>query len=752
MVTRQWATNATTLFTHSVLLVRRNIKSLNFLLLSVLSFSLIGCNQSTNMTPESTTDSVEQSSTQHTPQLTPPVAKKIPFPMTQHGQTRVDDYYWMRDDKRENPEILAHLEAENAYAKSQMAHTEAFQQVLFDEMIGRIEKDDSTVPFLQQGYWWITIYEGESEYPIYSRKKDVKDAKEEVLLNVNELAKGHDYFDIGRYSVSTNNQIMAYSSDTVGRRIYDIQFKDLVTGKLYADKLTGSNGSLIWANDNQHLFYIKRHPQTLLAYQVYRHKIGTEQSQDVLMYEEKDETFYTSISKSRDGRFIEINHTSNTTLGVSLLDASKPLGQFELLYPLVEGHEYTYENRQDWFYIYTNDNAKNFKIMKVKAQDSHDKSKWQEVLAHRENVFIEDFIVLNDYLVVEEKERGLTQIRVIELATGKTSMLPFNDPAYYATFSINKQMDSQKLRLEYSSMTTPDMVLEYDLKTLNAKTLKQDKVIGEFDSNWYGSERVFVKARDGKEVPVSLVYRKDKFKKDGTNPLYQYAYGSYGITVDPYFSASRISLLDRGVVFAIAHVRGGQLLGRVWYEDGKMMNKMNTFNDFIDVTKGLTQLGYADKNKVYAGGGSAGGLLMGAIANMAPELYLGIGADVPFVDVVTTMSDATIPLTTGEYGEWGNPADKEAYEYILSYSPYDQVAKQDYPHMLVTTGLHDSQVQYFEPMKWVAKLREYKTDNNKLLFVTNMEAGHGGSSGRFRAYKERALETAFFFDLVGITK
>lgn len=702
--------------------------------------------------PNSNNDNREVTETDDMNLTTPPIAKKVPHKLSQHGHTRIDDYYWMRDDSRTNQEILDHLHAENKYLATQMAHTDKLQKSLFDEMTGRIEKDDSSVPYLENGYWWLEQYEGESEYPIYARRLDKPNAKEEVLLDVNKLAEGHEYFQVGRFAVSTNNKIMAYSSDDNGRRIYDIYFKDLDSGNMLSDKLSETNGALVWANDNQHLFYIKRHPQTLLGYQVYRHKLGTSQDDDVLMYQEDDDTFYTSLSKSRDGSRIFIYHSETDTLGVSSIDANKPTSEFALLYPLKKGHEYAVEKLNDWYYIATNDNAKNFKIMKAKVDKIGDMSTWQDVLPYRPDVFIENFIVLNGHLVVEEKQNGLTQMRVINLKDDTQSLIPFNDPAYYAEISTNRQMNTDKFRLYYSSMTTPGSVLEYDLNTFESINLKQDKVIGEFDSNWYASERIFIEARDGKKVPVSIVYRKDKFKKDGTNPIYQYAYGSYGLNVEPEFSASRLSLLDRGVVYVIAHIRGGQLLGRSWYEDGKMFNKMNTFTDFIDVTKAITEQGYGDKEKVFAVGGSAGGLLMGAIANMAPELYLGIGAHVPFVDVVTTMSDPSIPLTTGEYGEWGNPENLKSYEYMLSYSPYDQVSAQNYPNMLVTTGLHDSQVQYFEPMKWVAKLREYKTDNNKLLFLTIMDAGHGGASGRFRAYKEKALEYAFFFDLVGISK
>lgn len=681
-----------------------------------------------------------------------PIAKKVPFKMEQHGDIRIDNYYWMRDDTREDKEILAHLEAENDYVDAQMAHTQTLQDELFKEMTGRLKKDDASVPYKKRGYWWYSRYEGDNEYAIYARKKSSLENQEEILLDANELAKEHEYFSLGGLSVSTNSNIMAYSTDTESRRLYQIEFKDLTTGKMYDDKLIDTSGSIVWANDNKTVFYIKKDVQTLLGYQVYRHTLGTSQDQDKLVYQEDDTTFYTYVGKTRDSQSIYIYHDSTLAAGASVISADSPNDEFKPITAITSGHEYDFDQHQQWYYIRTNLDAKNFKLVKVNRNDSADTSKWQDVIPHRADVFFEDFIVFNNHLVVEEKQNGKTQIRIINLTTNKETSLPFNDAAYVATFDTNPSADSDSLRYYYSSFTTPGSVMEVDLNTLATTVLKQDEVLGDFDPNWYKSERIFITARDGKQVPVSLVYRKDKFKKDGTNPLYQYAYGSYGATMDPYFSASRLSLLDRGFVYALVHVRGGQMLGRPWYEDGKMFNKINTFNDFIDVTKALTEQNYAAKDKVFAVGGSAGGLLMGGIMNMAPELYLGIGAHVPFVDVVTTMSDPSIPLTTNEYDEWGNPANKDSYEYMLSYSPYDQVKAQDYPNVLVTTGLHDSQVQYFEPMKWVAKLRELKTDSNKLYFQTNMDAGHGGASGRFRRYKELALEYAFFMDLAEQSK
>jgi oligopeptidase B len=711
------------------------------MIISIVSLFISGCTPSNKTADNMTSDALKA-----------PVAKKVPYNMEQHGHERIDNYYWMRDDSREDKEILAHLEAENAFVDQQMAHTQSLQDTLFTEMTGRLKKDDASVPYTKRDYWWYNRYEGDNEYAIYARKKSSLENTEEVYLDANRLAKGHEYFSLGDLSVSTNNNILAYSTDTESRRLYVIEFKDLTTGEMYADKLVDTSGSIVWGNDNKTVFYIKKDVQTLLGYQVFRHTLGTKQEDDTLVYQEDDTTFYTYVGKTRDSQTIYIYHDSTLSTGASVISADSPNAEFKKITPITVGHEYDFDQHNDWYYIRTNLNAKNFKLVKVNREESDDTSKWQEVIPHRENVYFEDFIVFNNHLVLEEKENGNTNIRVINLTTNKETSLPFNDAAYVATFDTNSTADNDKLRYYYSSLTTPGSVMEVDLNTFESTTLKQDEVLGDFDPSWYQSERVFITARDGKKVPVSLVYRKDKFKKDGTNPVYQYAYGSYGATIEPYFSASRLSLLDRGFVYALAHIRGGQMLGRQWYEDGKMFNKINTFNDFIDVTKALTEQKYAAQDKVFAVGGSAGGLLMGGIMNMAPELYLGVAAHVPFVDVVTTMSDPSIPLTTNEYDEWGNPANKDSYEYMLSYSPYDQVKAQAYPNTLVTTGLHDSQVQYFEPMKWVAKLREVKTDSNKLYFQTNMDAGHGGASGRFRRYKELALEYAFFMDLIGTSK
>ena len=680
---------------------------------------------------------------------TAPVAKKTPHKMEIHGHRRVDNYYWMRDDARKDTKILAHLEAENDYLKKMMAHTETFQEKLFDEIIGRIKKDDSSVPVKIRGYWYQAKYDGENEYPVHLRWQEGSQ-EQEILFDVNQMAANHEYYSLGGYSVSPHNQFAAFSSDTVSRRIYTVEFKDLTSGELLIDKLEGTTGQAIWANDNSHIFYILKDPQTLLGHEVYRHKLGTEQSEDKLVYREEDDSYYMSLSKSRDDSVIYIHHQSTTTSGVSVLNANDPLGEFKPFLKLEDGHEYTVDKLHDYYYIYTNWHAQNFRIMKVAEGESADKSKWIDVIPHRTEVYLEDFTVFEGALVIKEKEKGENRIRVKSIVEDTDQYLKFDDPVFSVEIASNPEVVNDRVRISYSSLTTPGTVYEFDLANGERNLLKQEEILGDFAAENYQSERIFIEARDGAKVPVSIVYRKDKYNKDGNNPIFQYAYGSYGLTIEPNFNSARLSMLDRGVVYVIAHVRGSQMLGRPWYEDGKLFNKMNSFTDFIDVTRGLATQNYGHKDKIYAMGGSAGGLLMGGILNMAPELYLGVGAHVPFVDVMTTMLDTSIPLTTNEYDEWGNPNIKKYYDYMLSYSPYDHVEKKDYPNILVTTGLHDSQVQYFEPMKWVAKLRELKTDNNMLVFETDMEAGHGGASGRFKRFKQIALEYAFFFDLLGI--
>ncbi|SDZ91605.1 S9 family peptidase [Microbulbifer marinus] len=678
----------------------------------------------------------------------PPVAKKIPHKMSIHGHERIDNYYWMRDDLRKDPEVIAYLEQENDYGRALMKHTRALQDTLFEEITARLEEDKSTVPVKIRDYWYYRRYVAGQEYPVYARKKGALEGAEEVLLDVNALAEGNDYYHVGQPVVSPNDRLLAYSEDSVGRRIYSIRFKDLKTGKLLQDHLENAEPGLVWANDNQTVFYINKDPQTLLGYQVMRHQLGTPQSEDVLVYEEDDTSFYTWLSKSRDGELIYIHHYSTLVKGLSTLDANAPEGEFQPLHPLEKAHEYSAKKLNNDFYILTNWEAENFRLMKVAASDAGDKTKWREVLAHRADVLLEDFTTFDRHLAIVERENGQSTLRIIGLENGDDFTVGFNDPIYQLRLDDNPSLDSDSVRVAYSSLTTPNTIYDAELGSGDLQLMKQDKVPGDFDPARYQSEYVTITARDGAEIPVSLAYRKDRFNKDGSNPLFQIGYGSYGSTVDPRFRPEVVSLLDRGFVFAIAHIRGGQKLGRSWYEDGKMFNKVNTFTDFIDVTKGLTGKKYGAPDKVLAAGGSAGGLLMGAVVNMEPDLYRGVTAMVPFVDVVTTMLDESIPLTVNEYDEWGNPNNKDSYEYMLSYSPYDQVKAQDYPNMLVTAGLHDSQVQYFEPAKWVAKLREVKTDSNRLILNVNMDAGHGGASGRYRKYKDTALQYAFYLDLL----
>ncbi|WP_440056089.1 S9 family peptidase [Pseudoalteromonas sp. T1lg65] len=679
--------------------------------------------------------------------ISAPIAKKVPHITKIHGYELVDNYHWLRDDTRSDEKILSHLEQENAYTTAKLKATESLQQQLFEEIKGRIVKDDASVPVKKGNYYYFYKTQGEQEYPVYYRSKDANGENAEVLYDENELSKGHGYYAIDSYAVSPNDQLLAYAQDPTGRRIYTVRIKDLNNGQYFEDSLEGVSANIVWANDNQTLYYIKKDPVSLLGYQVYRHKIGTAQSEDQLVYEETDNTFYTGLGKSKDGSLIYIHHSSYVSRGVSVLDANDTSATPERLLPRTQGLEYSVEKLEDWFYIWTNKDAVNFKLMRAKVNDIADVNKWQTVVPHNPDVKLDDFELFAEHLVYETREQGLPHLTVLNLSTNKSKRIAFNDPTYTLGMRGNYDITAGKLRLVYSSMTTPSSVYDVDLKSLEKTLLKQSKVLGDFTPDNYKSERLFITARDGAKIPVSLVYRKDKFKQDGTNPLLQYGYGSYGINVSPKFSISNLSLLDRGFVYAIAHIRGSETLGRPWYDDGKMLNKKNTFNDFIDVTKALADKKYGDPSRIYARGGSAGGLLMGAVINQAPELYDGVHAAVPFVDVINTMLDESLPLTTNEYDEWGNPNDKTYFDYMYSYSPYDQVKAQAYPNLLVTTGLHDSQVQYFEPAKWVAKLRDHKTDDNLLLFKTNMEAGHGGSAGRFQSIHETALSYSFFIGL-----
>ena len=675
-----------------------------------------------------------------------PRARKQPHALTTHNKTRVDDYYWMRDDNRESGEVLAHLKAENDYCDNQLAPTKPLQTQLFEELKGRIVKDDNSFPVKDGQFWYHAEVRGDDEYARHYRSRDITMQDKQLLLDVNSLAQGIEFYELGEVAVSPNEQLLAYSEDIEGRRIYAIKFKSINEDSLLDDVLENTEGQVVWANDNKTLFYVKKDLKTLLGFQVFRHVLGTPQADDVLVYEEHDSSFFIGLGKSRDESLIIIDLASTETNDTWVLDANQPLGEFRQLMPREEGHEFDIDKLGDTFYIVSNWQAKNFRLMTASTATVSDKALWQEHTAHRDNVLLEGVEIFDEFLVLTERELGQTRFIVVNNLQQRMA-LAFDDPCYYAAIATNPQSNSKTARIYYSSLTTPGSLYEVNLASGEKTLLKQQRVLGDFEAENYASERVMVAARDGESVPVSLVYRKDTFKKDGTNPLFQYGYGAYGITIDPSFSSASLSLLDRGFVYAIAHVRGSEMLGRHWYEQGKKQYKQNSFNDFIDVTTALVEQGYGAKDKVFASGGSAGGLLMGAVINQAPELYLGVGCHVPFLDVLTTMLDESIPLTTNEYDEWGNPNDPEYYDVIAGYSPYDNIKAQEYPHILVTTGLHDSQVQYWEPMKWVAKMREYKTDDRVLIFKTDMDAGHGGASGRFKSLEEKALEMAFFLSL-----
>ncbi|AWX45952.1 Oligopeptidase B [Flagellimonas maritima] len=676
-----------------------------------------------------------------------PIAKKKPIKLEKHGDIRIDDYYWMND--REDQEVIDYLNSENAYYEKMTAHTKKFQEKLFQEMKSRIKEDDSSVPYKYNGYWYITKYKVGQEYPIYSRRRESMDAENEIVFDCNELAKGHDYFNLKGISVSPDNSMACFGVDTVSRREYDIQIKNLRTGQVYPDKIEKTTGNSVWGNDGKTLFYSKKDPVTLRSNKIYRHTLGTPSKQDVLVHHEEDETFNTFVYKTKSRKFIVIGSVSTLTSEYQILNADTPEKDFKIFSPREIGVEYSIAHYDGNFYILTNkDNATNFKLMKT-SEDKTTSDNWGEFIKHRKHVLLEDVEIFKDYYVLSERENGLNKLRITKWDGRYSYNLPFESETYVAGTSVNVDFDTKELRYYYNEMGAPYAIIDFNMETRTQTILKEQEVLGgTFKKENYRTERLWTIARDGVKVPISLVYHKDT-KLDGTSPLFQYAYGSYGSTIDPYFSSIRLSLLDRGFVFAIAHVRGGEYLGRPWYEDGKLLRKKNTFTDFIDCSKFLIEKKYTSPEHLYASGGSAGGLLMGAIINMVPELYKGIIAAVPFVDVVTTMLDETIPLTTGEYDEWGNPDDRTYYDYMKSYSPYDNVTARDYPNMYVSTGLHDSQVQYWEPAKWVAKLREHKTDNNLLFLDTNMDAGHGGASGRFEALRETVKEYTFILDLEG---
>jgi oligopeptidase B len=680
--------------------------------------------------------------------IQPPKARITPVKLEKHGLTRVDNYYWLRE--RQNPEVLAYLNAENEYTDSVMAHTKGLQETLFQEFKARIKQTDMSVPYKLDDYFYYARVENGKEYPIYCRKKGTLEATEEIMLDVNLMAQGHGYFAVGERAVSSGQNFLAFPVDTVGRRFYAIRFKDLKTGEALQEVIPDVTGNMAWANDNTTLFYSKQDPVTLRWHSIYRHVLGTDSARDELVYEEKDPAFNCYVFKTKSKKYVMIASEQTLSTEYRYLDANEPQAAFKVFLPREADHEYHVDHYGDYFYIRTNWQARNFRLMRTPVMNTT-KANWLDVIPRRDSVLVEDFQVFRDYLVVTERKDGLIQMHIRPWSGAEEHYLDFGEPAYLAYLGDNYQLDTPILRYVYSSMTTPTSIFDYNMATREKTLLKRDEVLGGFDSNNYVTERLWASAQDGTEIPISIVYRKG-IKKDGSNPLLLYGYGAYGLSTDATFSALRVSLLDRGFVYAIAHVRGGQELGRWWYEDGKVLNKKNTFTDFIACAEELVREKYTSPAKLFADGASAGGLLIGAVINMRPDLFKGAVAEVPFVDALTTMLDESIPLTTEEYDEWGNPNQKKFYDYILSYSPYDNVKAKAYPNLLVSTSLQDSQVQYWEPAKWVAKLRVTKTDTNELLLKTYMEAGHGGVSGRYQRYREVALTYAFVLDLVGIDK
>ncbi|QTV05321.1 S9 family peptidase [Faecalibacter bovis] len=676
-----------------------------------------------------------------------PVAKKIEKKLEKHGDIRIDNYYWLNE--RENPEVIQYLKEENKYTEAILKPTEELQAKLFEEMKSRIKEDDSSVPYKINGYWYLTEFQKGKEYPIHKRRKESLENEDEILFDVNPMAEGHAYYKLGGLSVSPNNEMCTFGVDNVSRRIYTIQIKDLTTGEILADKIENTTGGSVWAADNKTLFYTRK-DETLRAYQIWKHKLGTTQEEDVLVFEEEDDTFSVYIYKSKSRDYIIIGSSSTVSDEYRFIPANEPDAEFKIFQERERDLEYSIEHFGNEFYIQTNkDDAFNFKLMKTPV-DQTGQENWVEVIPHREETFIEGFEIFKNYLVIEERTNGLMQMNIKAWDGSEDYYLPFNEETYTAGSGTNPDFDTDILRYGYTSLTTPTSVIDFNMKDKTFEVKKEQEVLGDFNKDNYVSERIWAEARDGEKVAISLVHHKDT-KLSAETPLLLYAYGSYGYTIEPNFSSVRLSLLDRGFVYAIAHIRGGQYLGREWYEDGKMLDKKNTFFDYIDCAKHLIEKGYTSTPHLYGMGGSAGGLLMGAVINYEPTLFNGIVAQVPFVDVVTTMLDDSIPLTTGEYDEWGNPNEEDYYFYMKEYSPYDNVEAKAYPNMYVSTGLHDSQVQYWEPAKWVAKLRELKTDNNILLLDTNMDTGHGGASGRFESLKEDAKEDAFLFMLEGIT-
>ncbi len=680
----------------------------------------------------------------------PPVADARDFNVDSPQGDRNDPYYWLRDDTREDPEMLEYLRAENAYTQTTLEPVSELRETLFQEILSRIAKDDSSVPYALRGYLYYRRFEREQEYPVYARRSSSQDSPEEILLDGNKLGEGEAYFAIGGRRVSPDNHRLAYAEDRVGRRQYEIRVKNLETGELFADRIPNTTGRMVWAADSETFFYIEKDPTTLLGIRVKRHQIGTSPSEDPIVYEENDHSFYISLGKTGDGRFLTISLQSTVSSELRTLPAEQPTGTFKVFAPRERDHEYSADHIGNRWIVRSNWQALNFRILAVDDNEVGNKQHWSELIPHSASVFLEGMHIFSDHLVISERSDALQRLRIRAWKDGHESFVQSDEPAYSARLDVNRERESHMLRYSYTSLTTPASIYEVDMDTGVRSLLKQEQVLGGFDRMNYVTERISIPARDGAEIPVSLVYRKG-FSRDGSAPLYQYAYGSYGSSSDPSFRSHIISLLDRGFVYAIAHVRGGQEKGRAWYEQGKLLHKKNTFTDFIDVTEQLVARGYTAADQVVAMGGSAGGLLTGAVVNMRPDLYRVVVSHVPFVDVVTTMLDETIPLTTNEFDEWGNPKHQPYYDYMLSYSPYDNVEAKNYPAMLVTSGLWDSQVQYFEPAKWVAKLRAKKTDTNPLLLHMNMDAGHGGASGRFRRHRDRALEYAFILQVLGVS-
>ena len=714
------------------------------MIIATIAVIISSCNNQTEM---------KQTAYKWPDSIAAPVCEKKSKELTAHGDTRIDNYYWLNDFFKKGPDsnkVVEYLTAENKYYDTMMSGTKTLQEKLYTEMKARIKEKDESVPVFKNGYYYYSRVEEGKDYFVYCRKKGTLDAKEEVLLDVNTMAEGHNYFSATGFAVTMDNKLMAYGIDTLSRRQYNIFVKNLETGEVFKDIIPNSEGEAVWANDNKTFFYTAKNLVTLLSEKIKKHVLGTDAGTDKTVYEEKDPSNYIGVGKTKSDKFILIGSSATLSSEYKFIDANKPDDAFKVFQPRIKEVLYDVDHANDKFYIRTNLNAKNFKVVTC-AEDKTDSSNWAAMLPHNDSILIQGIDVFKNFAAVSERKNGLTQVHIINTKNNESHYLAFDEPAYTANLAYTPDYNSDVVRFNYTSLTTPSSVYDYNMGSKEKKLMKQQEVVGGYTVSDYVTERLFATAKDGTKIPISVVYKKG-FKKDGTQPLHLYGYGSYGASMDASFSAARLSLLNRGFAFAIAHIRGGQEMGRYWYEEGKMMKKKNTFTDFIDCAEFLLANKYSSKEHLYTSGGSAGGLLMGAVINMRPDLWHGVIAAVPYVDVITTMSDPSIPLTTNEYDEWGNPANKESYLYMKTYSPYDNVEKKAYPNMLVTTGLHDSQVQYFEPAKWVAKLREMKTDKNKLLLYTNMEAGHGGASGRFKALKDRAREYAFLFALEGITK